>query len=160
MKTLLLSALFVLFSAHDFYLSLTEINHNAETKSLEISVKLFTDDLSLALERSGAPKMELGTENEPPEANEFIEVYLQKHLSLSVNGKSINYIYLGKEAELDATWCYLEIQNVRKVKTLQVKNTIFFDEFDSQTNMVNTFIDGRKKSGLARNGNATLKFDF
>jgi hypothetical protein len=160
MKTLLISTLLVLFSAHDFYLSLTEINHNTENKSLEVSVKLFTDDLMLALENAGAPRMELGTESEPPAANEFIEAYLQSHLSLIVNGKSINYTYLGKEAELDATWCYLEVENVRKVKTLQVKNTIFLDEFESQTNMVNTFINGRKKSGLARNGSATLKFDF
>lgn len=160
MKAAFLFIFLSLSTTHDFYLSLTEVNHNIDNKTVEISVKIFTDDLALVLQKSGAPKMELGTENEPPEANELIESYLQSHLEVSINGKPINYTYLGKEAELDATWCFLEVENVRKVQTLEVDNTIFLEVFESQTNMVNAFISGRKKSGLARKGNTKLKFDF
>lgn len=160
MKTVLLPILLLLGSAHEFYLSLTEINYNEEDKTLEISIKLFTDDLAQALKMAGAPEMEIGTDREAPEANEYIERYLQSNLKLLLNGKSINYIYLGKEAELDATWCYVEVENVKKVQTLEVQNSIFVEVFETQTNMVNTFINGRKKSGLARKGNTKLKFDF
>jgi len=160
MKTALLSVLLVLFSAHDFHLSLTEVNYNTESNSLEISVKLFTDDLLVALQQTGAPKMELGTENEPPEANEFIESYLQANFQLNINSKPISYTYLGKEAELDATWCFLEVKDVRKVKSLEVTNSFLLGAFDDQTNMVNLNINGRKKSGLARKGNTKLKFEF
>ncbi|HAP69410.1 MAG TPA: hypothetical protein DCR04_06740 [Flavobacteriales bacterium] len=160
MKTAILSILIVLFSAHEFHLSLTAIKHNAESKSLEVSVKLFTDDLLIALEQGGAPKMELGTENEPPEASELVESYLKAHFKLTVNGKPTDFVYLGKEAELDATWCYVEVKDVKKVKTIEVQNTLLLEAFDDQTNMINLNIDGRKKSGLARKERTKLKFEF
>ncbi|MCB9205074.1 MAG: hypothetical protein H6603_08880 [Flavobacteriales bacterium] len=160
MKTALLSIFLVLFSAHEFHLSLTEISHNTENKTLEVSIKLFTDDLLTALQQAGAPKMELGTENEPPEANEYIESYLKRHFKLTVNGKPTDFTYLGKEAELDATWCYVEVKDVKKVQSLEIENTFMLEAFDDQTNMVNLNINGRKKSGLARKGNTRLKFEF
>ena len=160
MKTAIISILLTLCSSHEFYLSLTEIEHNAESKSLEISIKLFTDDLELALEGSGAPKLGIGTDDESPATNTYIESYLQNHFRLSVNGKSIDYNYLGKEAELDATWCFVEVENVKKVQTIEVENSIFIEVFDTQTNMINLFINGRKKSGLARKGNTKLVFEF
>ena len=160
MKTAILSILIVLFSAHEFHLSLTEIRHNSESRSIEVSIKLFTDDLLVALEQAGAPKMELGTENEPPEANELIESYLKAHFKLMVNGKPTEFTYLGKEAELDATWCFVEVKDVKKVQTIEVQNTLLLEAFDDQTNMVNLNINGRKKSGLARKGSKNLKFEF
>ena len=160
MKAALLSIAIVLFSSHDFHLSLTEIDHNAEKKTLELSIKLFTDDLLVALQQAGAPKMEIGTAAEPPAANEHIENYLKKHFKLTVNGKPVAFVYLGKEAEMDATWCFVEVKNVVKVKSLQVENSCLLEAFDDQTNVVNLNIDGRKKSGLARKGNTKLTFEF
>ena len=160
MKTAILSILIVLFSAHEFHLSLTEIRHNSESRSIEVSIKLFTDDLLVALEQAGAPKMELGTENEPPEANELIESYLKAHFKLMVNGKPTEFTYLGKEAELDATWCFVEVKDVKKVQAIEVQNTLLLEAFDDQTNMINLNINGRKKSGLARKGSKSLKFEF
>ena len=104
--------------------------------------------------------MELGTQSEPPSANEHIESYLQKHLTLTVNGKQVEYKYLGKEAQLDATWCYLEVEKVGNVKKLTVDNSIMLSEFDDQTNLVNLNIKGRKKSGMGRKGVTKLSFEF
>lgn len=160
MKTAILSLVFLLFSVHEFHLSLMEINHNAESKSLEISIKLFTDDLMVALQQTGAPKMEIGTEEEPPEANEYIESYLKRHFQLMVNGKPVQVTYLGKEAELDATWCFVEVKDVKKVQLLEVENNLLLEAFDDQTNMVNSNVNGRKKSGIARKGNTKLEFEF
>jgi len=160
MKTALLSIVFLFFPTHDFHLSLTEITHNEEKRTLEVSIKLFTDDLLVALQKAGAPKMELGTEEEPPQANEYIESYLKAHFKLTVNGKPAEFNYLGKEAELDATWCYVEVKNVRQVQSLEVQNSFMLEAFEDQTNMVNLNMNGRKKSGLARKGNTKLKFEY
>ena len=160
MKIAILFFALVLFSPHEFHLSLTEINHNAEKKTLQIAVKLFTDDLSVALEQGGKKKLNIGTQNEVPQANEVIASYIKQHLMLKVNGKDVVFEYLGKEAETDATWCYVEVKNVAKVQTLEVQNTLLLEAFDDETNMVNLNINGRKKSGLARKGNTKLKFEF
>lgn len=104
--------------------------------------------------------MEIGTEKEPPKANEYVESYLRSHFKLTVNGKPADFIYLGKEAELDATWCFVEVKNVRRVRSIEVENSFMLQTFDDQTNMVNFYINGKKKSGLARNGKTTLMFEF
>lgn len=104
--------------------------------------------------------MELGTQNEPPSANEYIESYLKQHFKLSINDKPTEYTYLGKEAELDATWCFVEITDVRKVKSVKLVNTFLLDVFDDQTNMVNLFINEEKKSGFARKGSSNLSFEY
>lgn len=160
MKSILFSIAILFAPLHDFHSSVTQITNNEKNKSLEITVRLFTDDLCLALENSGAPKMELGTQSEPPSANEHVATYLKKHLSFVVNGKAVEYKYLGKEAQLDATWCYLEIEKAGNVKKLQVENSIMLSEFEDQVNMVNLNIKGRKKSGMGRKGVSQLKFEF
>lgn len=104
--------------------------------------------------------MELGTASEPPEANELIAAYLQKHLVLKVNGKPVAFNYLGKEAQLDATWCYMEVEKVGNVRKLEIQNTLLLDDFEDQTNLVNLNIKGTKKSGISRNGAANLRFEF
>lgn len=159
-KPLLISLCILAAPLHDFHTSVMQIDHNEKNRSLEITVRLFTDDLCLALENSGAPKMELGTQSELPSANEYIETYLKEHLSLTVNGKKVGYNYLGKEAQLDATWCYLEVEKVGNVKNLEIENSIMLREFDDQTNLVNLNIKGRKKSGMSRKGVTKLSFEF
>ena len=160
MKLLLTFGLLLTFSLHDFHSSVTQIDHNIKAQTLEITVRLFTDDLIVSLEQSGAPKMELGTANEPPEANEHLAKYLRQHLHLTVNGNPTAFKYLGKEAQLDATWCYLEVADIAVVQKLEVTNTLMLSVFEDQTNMVNLNINGRKKSGLSRKGSTELSFAF
>jgi len=160
MKILALSITILLAPLHDFHSSVTQVDYNEKNRSLQITVRLFTDDLCLALENAGVPKMELGTPAEPPSANEYIENYIKKHLLISVNTKPVDYKFLGKEAQLDATWCYLEIEKVGNIKKLEVENTLMLSSFEDQTNMVNLNIKGRKKSGMARKRASKLKFEF
>ena len=153
---------FLLFGSplHDFHSSVMQVDHDAKNKTLQITVRLFTDDLCITLEKDGAPKMELGTQKEPPSANEYLESYLRKHLSFTVNGKETTFKYLGKEAQLDATWCYLEIEKVGNIKQMEVQNTVMLSVFEDQTNLINLNINGRKKSGMGRKGTTKLKFEF
>ncbi|MCF8459750.1 MAG: hypothetical protein K9G46_03430 [Flavobacteriales bacterium] len=160
MKALILSLTLILFAPHEFHLSLTEINHNSEKKTMEIAIKLFTDDLVVGLNQPASLQAKIGTAAEPPQVNELIESYIRKHFVIKVNGKEAGYTYLGKENELDATWCYVEVKNIAKVQILEVQNTLLIEAFDDQTNMVNLNINRRKKSGLARKGNTSLKFEF
>ena len=160
MKILALSIALFLAPLHEFHSSVMQVDHNAKSKTLQVTVRLFTDDLCLALEGAGVPKMELGTQSEPPSANEHVENYLKENVAITVNGKKVTFKYLGKEAQLDATWCYLEIEKIGKVKKLEIDNTLMLSEFDDQTNMVNLNIDGRKKSGIGRKGSTKLSFEF
>lgn len=147
---------------HPFYFSLTQIDHNPQTESLEITIKLFTTDIEQALEAQATGRMFLGeVDKEHEKADVYLQRYLQQHLQLMVNGEAVQYDYLGKEVELDVVWCYVEVSRVAELQTLAVKNTMLIDEFAEQQNVVQVKFGKQKKSALLRKGavEETLSFE-
>ena len=147
----LLLTLFVIASpllAHQFYVTITQIDANAEAKSLEITVKIFTDDIEKTLEKETHEKLRLGSKRQNPRAGDLIFNYLRKNLKLQIDGKPAELDFVGFEVELDVTWCYLEVPKVPDPKKITIRNTILLDAFDAQTNIVHFKIGKEQKSLL------------
>ena len=140
--TILLFILSTIFlngaTTHEFHVSKVLIEHNVAAKSLEISMHIFLDDLEVALEKSGATNLRLGTDQEDTKAEEWLEKYLNKQFQISVNGKLVKYNFIGKELSEDflALWCYMEVEGVSNVNSLQVVNKILTELYDDQKNVV------------------------
>ncbi|MCP9748760.1 DUF6702 family protein [Lacihabitans sp. CS3-21] len=131
---------------HDFHTSLTEINFNPKTGSLELSVRVFTDDLELTLTNFNKGKL---VKIEDPEAtvDPLIEQYIRKNLALISPGKEVKFgKFYGKEKEADATWIYLEIFDCKQLKNFTLYNTIMQEMFEDQTNLVNIIYPAQKKT--------------
>jgi hypothetical protein len=133
---------------HPFYLSITRIYHNPNNQSLEITIKLDTENLEQSLERLGTERLFLGEENEHPETDTYLQRYLQQRLQLRVNEQGVEALYLGKEVKLDVTWCYLEVEGVAQVSTLGITNRLLLEGNDPQTNVVQTEIHGQELGSL------------
>ncbi len=138
--------------AHPFYVSVCQIDYNSDTNSLEITLKLFTDDLESALIGNDAEELYLGTEKEVESADSLISAYIVKHLSIDVEGKRQAWQYLGKEVDIDATWCYLEITEVPVLNELKLSSRIFLESFETQQNIIHVAVGKRKKSLLLDRG--------
>lgn len=145
---------------HPFYVSICQIDHNPEAKSLEITFKIFTDDLEKALEAQGTGKLYLGDPREAQEADRYLYNYLKNQVVIVVNEDTATFRYVGKEVELDVTWCYVEIPKVPEVKTITVTNRILLEIYEDQTNLVHVKAGGRQKSMLLRKGNVTDTVEF
>ncbi|OYU65191.1 MAG: hypothetical protein CFE22_15040 [Cytophagaceae bacterium BCCC1] len=131
---------------HDFHTSLTEINFNPKTGSLELSVRVFTDDLELTLTNFNKGKL---VKIEDPEAtvDPLIEQYIRKNLALISPDKEVKFgKFYGKEKEADATWIYLEIFDCKQLKNFTLYNTIMQEMFEDQTNLVNIIYPSQKKT--------------
>jgi hypothetical protein len=126
--------------AHPIYLSTTEVDYKEKTKTLEISVKIYADDLEAVLSAQKKEKVELGTDREHPKAKAYIVEYLQKHLHFFADEQALKYNYIGHEAggrsDMFAMYVYLEIENVKQFKTLKVENSILIDAHANQLNFV------------------------
>ncbi|MBL4651817.1 MAG: hypothetical protein JKY53_02980 [Flavobacteriales bacterium] len=131
---------------HGYHVSITQIDYNEKTKSLEIAIKLITEDVEQVLESQGAKKLFLGEENESEKADEYIKEYLQKHFVVLLNGTVAKPLYIGKEVEEGETWCYIEIKGVENIKSLSIKSTIFIEAYHNQTNRINLNVLGRGDS--------------
>lgn len=133
---------------HPFYISVCQMDHNPDTHGLEITFKIFIEDLEQALEAQGTGKLHLGTSRESEDTDRYIARYLEQHVLIEVNGQPLIGKYLGKEAEMDVVWCFVEMKDVPSINTITVTNTLLIDMFEDQTNMVHIEANGQKKSML------------
>jgi hypothetical protein len=68
--------------------------------------------------------------------------------------------FLGKEAEINATWLYMEITDIEKPKKVTVSNTALLEVFDTQTNMTHVDIGGEVKTLLLRGSDYKGSVEF
>ncbi len=130
---------------HDFHTSLTEMQVNAKEKTLEVTLRVFTDDLEKALTRAApGQKIRLAVNDKNDEG---IDRYVKQHFILTnAKGERKPYRYLGKEFESDATWLYLEIPFAEPLTGAKLQNDVLCDLFNDQTNLVNLLGAGERKS--------------
>ena len=94
---------------HPFFVSVTEINHNAGDKNLEISCKIFTDDFEAALTKSTGSKVDLVNPRDSQLVEKQIGAYIKKHLIIKLDNKPVSLEFLGFERENEAVWSYLQV---------------------------------------------------
>ena len=124
--------------AHEFHISKCEIAYNETDQAIQISLHVFIDDLEEALAAKGLKNLAIGLDEETAEAEQHIADYLAERFEISIDGQQYDYYFLGKELseDLQAIWCYLEIENITSVKQLTVRNQILTQTFDDQKNII------------------------
>ena len=135
-----------LVTAHPFYISVCQVDHNPDTGALEMSFRIFTDDLELALETMGTDRLRLGTERESEKADLYIGRYLARHVEIEINGRRVSASFLGKEVDSDAIWCYVEAEDIPVLETMTMTNTLLLETYEDQVNLVHVNANGQKKS--------------
>ena len=123
---------FLLALLHPYYVSVTEIKHNAKSQSLEVSCRLFSDDLEVALNKMAQGKVDILNPKNTNQNNELIARYVPQHLKITVNGKPLVLKFIGYEQESEATWCYFEVAGVRSAKNIGVSNDLLYAEHEEQ----------------------------
>ncbi|WP_125723619.1 DUF6702 family protein [Flavobacterium ustbae] len=148
----LLAILFVLFSAftfHKFYVGVFQVNYAAEKKMLQITSRIFIDDLNNAMEKKYHKKTFVGTSKETPADVELLKKYLSEHFLIKVNGQSKAITFLSKEVEADDVLvCYSRIKDIDKFKTLEISNTVLVDWNSEQQNITHISAFDTKRSVL------------
>ncbi len=136
------------FKVHAFHTSLAEIHYNPKEKSLEVSIRMFTDDLEEALTKANnGQKVMIGGKNDNADA--VLNRYIQQHFAIISPQKSKKKLnFLGKELEGDATRVYVEIPDCQDLKSHILYNNLMQELFDDQSNLVNFFYLSNKKTFL------------
>ncbi|RFM29099.1 DUF6702 family protein [Deminuibacter soli] len=162
MATVLLHSFLSIFLGlmHPFYVSMTDIQHNTTNKSLEISVRIFTDDFEGALRKNYPGKIDLIHPPDKNAINHDVADYINKHLQLQVNGKPAPYTFVGFEQQEESTWCYFEVSNVATLQQLQITNTLLHDYNTNQINMMHIKTGSKEKSDKLDYPDAVAKFVF
>jgi len=126
---------------HDFHYSRTDVVYAEESRTWQVTMRVFTDDFEAALERrvpSGGP-MRLGDARERPDAAAVAAVWASETFVLQAGGKRIPVHWVGMDVAHDLTYIFLETKPgaAAKAKELRIRNAAFFDQFTDQINEVN-----------------------
>ena len=146
--------------SHPLYITVTDINHNAKDKTLEISCKMFTNDFEAVLEKTAHGKVDLSDGKTKAANDKLIAEYVEKHLLLKVDGHPVSLQFIGSEKEEDGTWSYFQVDNVTAVKKIDVNNNLLYDNFNQEINIIHASVGGVKKSTRLDYPTVSASFEF
>ncbi len=148
-------------SAHEYYVSLTEITFNPDKNRVEVISRVFHDDLERVLKTRYNENIELKPSVQSDNVDQFIKLYYQKKLKLYAEQQAFELQYLGYKFEDDRINIFLKVDDVRNFNTLRVINLLLTDVFEGQKNIVHCFKSEEKKSVLLTrfDAEAMLKFN-
>ena len=121
---------------HPYFISMTEIEHDKTNNSLEISVRIFTDDLEKTIRQTYKGKVDILNKDEKANSEKLIRQYINKHLIIKADGKALALKFDGFESEEGSIWSYFEYDNITSLKTIEVTNTILYDYKEEQVNFI------------------------
>jgi len=131
---------------HPLYIAVTEINLNPSDKTLEVSCKMFSDDLEQILEKNNHAQLDIASEKDKPNFDKYIPVYVKSHLSIAVDGKLVPLSYLGFEKEKESAYCYFQAENISSVKKIDISNSLLYDYTTQQINIIHLIVNGKRQS--------------
>ena len=145
---------------HKYYVGLTEVNIDSKKHTLDVSTKLFMDDLEAGLLKSANKKVDLSISVNNKEVQALLMNYLDANFKVNVGGKLLKLKFVGYEVENDAVWCYSEVTNFKGKGTVSILNTLLYESFPEQANLMNVNWDGVSKSVRLSNPDKLAEFLF
>lgn len=148
------------FAWHKFYVSVTQIDFVPNKKRVEITSRIFIDDLEKALEKKFKKKFYLTSTKEIENSETLIQEYLKEKIKISINKKAQNIEYLAREVEGDVLIFYTKIAISKKINTFEIYNSLLTDLYKEQQNIVHLNINGNKNSFLFTNSETNQKIVY
>lgn len=155
-RTTLFLALFFGLSSmtiHKFYVSIYQVNYVSKKKMIQITSRLFIDDINDALEKKFKKRTFIALENETPEDEALLKKYFAEKFIIKVNGVSKPLNYISKDVESNVVICYFSVKDLPKITTVAIENSALMELNEEQQNIIQANINGEKQSLLLTSEN-------
>ncbi len=137
---------------HKFYMAIYQIDYVPQKKRIQITSRIFVDDLNAAIEKKFHVKTNLGTAQESAQDELNMKKYLAEKFSLKVNGIVKPMTFLSKEVEANVLICYFRIPDISKITNLEIENSALTEWNPEQQNIIQANITGEKQSLMLTSG--------
>ena len=135
-------------SLHPVHVSFTNVEYNEETQEVLIASRIFWDDMELSIKEQLNVDLHIGSENQHPDTEKYIETWFVNNFSINVNGVRVPPI----DIQLDKTErgemamrVFLSVKT-KKLSSIRIENNILTDLFADQSNLVIINISGEQQS--------------
>lgn len=134
------------FGVHKFYVSTTQIHFSKDKKRLELSLRLFSDDINLAVSQKFKTSTQLDGNSLRPQDVKLLENYLKANIAITVDGKPKTFVLANQEIEDNVVVCYLRVDAVPRLRHIQLRNSSLFELYPEQQHIVNGEVGGVRKT--------------
>lgn len=145
---------------HPFFVSVIELNHNPKEKSVEISMRIFTDDFEATLKKFGNTKIDLTNTTNKSATDELITNYVRQKLKVNIDNKATVLEYVGYEIKKESVWLYFEIDHIANVKKVDINCNLLYDYEQKQINIFHVNANGKEESYKLEYPNSYKSFQF
>ena len=120
---------------HEYYISITNIDYNPMSQTIEISQQYIAHDVEKAIFKEQNVDLHLAEPNEHPKADSLLALYFQENFKISTD-TAVQLNWVGREVKLDETLLiYLQSETIQEPAKLTVKNTSLTNVFSAQSNI-------------------------
>ena len=148
------------FIAHPIFVSVTEIEHNAKESTLEISCKVYTNDFESTLRKTTNAKINLLSPTDKSLMNQQVSNYFKQHLKITADGKDYMMDFIGYEQQEECIVAYFQIDNIKSVKKLVVRDNILYEYKKEQMSLLHVTVMGKRNSTKLLNPEELAVFNF
>lgn len=145
---------------HPFYVSVIDLHHNAKEKMVEVSIRIFTDDLEQILKIHFNKNVDLTNPVNKAEADDLIQQYINNKINIKINQTKAHLKYIGYEIQKESVWGYFEIDNITSIQKIDITSTLLYDYQPNQVNIYHVTYNGEDKSYKLDNPQSTVSFTF
>jgi len=123
--------------AHPLYVSMTNMDVDAQNKSIILSIRIFTEDLETVLHNKYNVDGWIGTQNEHRDGRRLLKEYVNERFSISVNnGIKLNLVTDSMVIIEDTMWFYMKSTANQTINRVEIDNRLLTDFFSKQNNLV------------------------
>ena len=138
------------FAKMDFFSSMTKADYDAGSKSLKFTAKINVEHI--------ANTVKINPNSAGFEAG--VKKNVGNNFAVEINGSIKSITFTGSQISDEAVWLYFEVNNVESISTMKIKNTILFDAYPKQFNVVNIVYKGQQKTMNFQKGKEINEVSF
>ena len=133
---------------HDYYVSSTEVVFTEDKQQLQVTTRVFIEDLEAYFNSQTEDKIQLQPDLEPVKIDSLVHVFFKNNFNLFFNKKEVAINYIGRQYKEDQILIFAEAAEVSPPSSFEIHNTILIPFRMGQQNIVHLKTTNTKKSFL------------
>ena len=126
-----------IFSIHPVYVSMTTVDIDAQKRSIEVNIRMFTEDLETVLHNKYNIHSWIGTTGEHHDSRRLLNEYVNERFLVVVNNdEKVDLLTDSIVIAGDMLCFYMIGFSNREIRHVEINNRLLTDFFSSQTNLM------------------------
>ncbi|MGB2341065.1 MAG: DUF6702 family protein [Flavobacteriaceae bacterium] len=133
---------------HEYYVSITEVVYVSEKHQLQLTTRVFTDDMEAYFNSQTNENIQLSPDHNPILIDALVERFFQNNFKVFFDNNKLEISYLGRQYQEDQMLIFAEVTELSPPTSYRIQNTILIPFRTKQQNIVRVKNNITQKSFL------------